>query len=278
MQISTILNRIDLGNLALPTFQRGFVWNREQVRGLMDSLYHRHPVGSLLVWSTTTDGVEVKGDASLAPGTIDLLLDGQQRITTLYGIVRGKAPEFFNGDAGTFTGLHFDLREETFAFYQPSKMHDDPFWIDVTDLIQQNIGTGLRSSTGMPEFTSQITEFMNRLNALVTIGNIELHIDQVTGEDKSIDVVVDIFNRVNSGGTKLSKGDLALAKVCAAWPDARGEMQDRLVKWQRAGFNFKLDWFLRCINTIVTGEALFAALEKWTCPRFREVSSARRKP
>jgi hypothetical protein len=77
-----------------------------------------------------------------------------------------------------------------------------------------------------------------------------------------VDVVVDIFNRVNSGGTKLSKGDLALAKICAEWPEARQEMKTRLTKWRRAGFHFKLEWLLRCINTIATGEALFNALER----------------
>ncbi len=261
MEIRTILDQIDLRNLALPTFQRGFVWNREQVRGLMDSLYRGHPVGSLLVWSTVSDGVEVRGDAPPASGTIDLLLDGQQRITSLYGIVRGKPPEFFDGDARTFTGLYFHLKDEIFAFYQPSRMRDDPFWLNVTDLIQQGVGPAFSQLHVVPEFASQMNEYMNRLNALVAIGHIDLHIDQVTGEDKSIDVVVDIFNRVNSGGTKLSKGDLALAKVCAAWPDAREELQVRLQKWEQAGFNFKLDWFLRCINTIVTGEALFTALD-----------------
>ena len=45
--------------------------------------------------------------------------------------------------------------------------------------------------------------------------DIDLHIEEVTGQDKTLDVVVDIFNQVNSGGTKLSKGDLALAKICA---------------------------------------------------------------
>jgi hypothetical protein len=74
--------------------------------------------------------------------------------------------------------------------------------------------------------------------------------------------VVDIFNRVNSGGTKLSKGDLALAKICAEWPDARDEMKTRLEKWRKAGFSFRLEWLLRCINTILTGEALFSAMEK----------------
>ena len=52
MEISTILDHIDSGHMALPEFQRGYVWNRDQVRGLFDSLYRRHPVGGLLVWAT----------------------------------------------------------------------------------------------------------------------------------------------------------------------------------------------------------------------------------
>ena len=48
MHIQTIPDQIDLGAMALPEFQRGYVWNREQVRGLMHSLYRKHPVGSLL--------------------------------------------------------------------------------------------------------------------------------------------------------------------------------------------------------------------------------------
>ncbi len=49
MKISTVLDHIDSGHMALPEFQRGYVWNRDQVRGLFDSLYRRHPVGGLLV-------------------------------------------------------------------------------------------------------------------------------------------------------------------------------------------------------------------------------------
>ena len=51
MKISTVLDHIDSGHMALPEFQRGYVWNRDQVRGLFDSLYRRHPVGGLLVWA-----------------------------------------------------------------------------------------------------------------------------------------------------------------------------------------------------------------------------------
>ena len=56
MKISTVLDHIDSGHIALPEFQRGYVWNRDQVRGLFDSLYRRHPVGGLLVWAT--EGIE----------------------------------------------------------------------------------------------------------------------------------------------------------------------------------------------------------------------------
>src|SRR5215210_5619355 len=78
----------------------------------------------------------------------------------------------------------------------------------------------------------KLAQYINRLNAVDQIKEIDLHIERVTGEDKTVDVVVDIFNRVNSGGTKLSKGDLALAKICAEWPDARDEMKKRLDKWK----------------------------------------------
>ena len=88
MKIATILDQIDLGSMALPEFRRGYVWNREQVRELIDSLYHTYPVGGLLVWKTRTDTPETRGDGTLSTGTVDLILDGQQRVTSLYGIRR----------------------------------------------------------------------------------------------------------------------------------------------------------------------------------------------
>ena len=226
----------------------------------MDSLYRGHPVGGLLVWVTVTDGVEVRGNTPQVPGAIQLLLDGQQRITTLYGIIRGKAPKFFDGNSGTFTGLHFHIPTEEFSFYQPTRMRGDPLWVNVTELMQRGVFPTLQPLLSDSELQGQIETFGNRLNSLSSIKEKDFHIDQVTGDDKSIDIVVDIFNRVNSGGTKLSNGDLALAKISASWPDARDEMKARLNKWRHAGFNFNLDWFLRCINTIVTGNAQFAAL------------------
>jgi hypothetical protein len=270
VQVSTILDQIELDSMALPEFQRGYVWNRDQVRGLMQSLYRRYPVGSLLVWVTKTEAADPRGEVSLPPGNVRLLVDGQQRITSLYGIIRGEPPKFFEGNREAFTGLHFNLEEEAFEFYAPLKMRDNPLWIDVTKLMTDGLGAAMQRVLALPDLDGKSTEYLNRLNAVHGIREVNFHIEEVVGEDKTVDVVVDIFNRVNSGGTKLTKGDLALAKICAEWPDARREMNQRLHKWRRAGFNFRLEWLLRNVNTIVTGEALFSAFKDVEPAQFRE--------
>src|SRR5262245_25640562 len=134
MQIHTILDQIDLGAMALPEFQRGYVWTRNQVRDLMTSLYLRHPVGGLLVWVTKTEIAEARGNQQLTAGNVELILDGQQRITTLYGIIRGTPPPFFDGDANAFTDLYFNIESSSFEFYGPVKMRDNPHWVSVTEL------------------------------------------------------------------------------------------------------------------------------------------------
>ena len=270
MKISTILDQIDLRAIALPVFQRGYVWNRDQVRSLMYSLYQRHPVGSLLMWETNTENANARGDGPLQPGYVRLLLDGQQRITSLYGIIRGNKPAFFEGNPATFTGLYFNYTTEEFQFYTPVRMRQDKAWISVTDLMQNGIGQYTRQIYREPDLEAKADLYTDRLNLIATIPSIDLHAEDVTGTDKTVDVVVDIFNRVNSGGTKLSKGDLALAKICASWPEARDEMNARLGKWRKAGFNFSLDWLLRCVNSLVTGEALFAALDKVSAVAIQE--------
>ena len=191
-----------------------------------------------------------------------MLLDGQQRVTSLYGVMRGRPPKFFDGNESTFTGLRFHLEEETFGFYKMA-MKDDPLWVDVASLMQEgNDGLGgfIAKLSTSPKHAKKMSAYIGRLNRILGIGEIDLHVDEVTGTDKTLDVVVDIFNRVNSGGTKLSKGDLALAKVCAEWPDARDIMKAKLREWEEAGYEFTLNWLLRSVNTLLTGEAQFSYL------------------
>ena len=261
MQLSTILDQIDLGTYALPEFQRGYVWTREQVRKLMVSLYKGYPIGSLLIWVTRTDKADVRGDSSAPPGTVNLILDGQQRITSLYGIIKGKPPQFFDGNANAFTGLYFSLKDETFEFYMAAKMKEDPNWISVTDLFREDLGIYIANLMPLFPNQSELTSVINKLNRIVKIKSIEFHIHQVSGDDKTVDVVVDIFNNVNSGGTKLSKGDLALAKICARWPEARAEMKQILRRLKKAGYSFELEWLLRCVTIYATGKAYYTELD-----------------
>ncbi|MBL8252890.1 MAG: DUF262 domain-containing protein, partial [Candidatus Competibacter sp.] len=265
MKISTILDHIDSGHMALPEFQRGYVWNRDQVRGLFDSLYRRHPVGGLLVWATESRTAAHRGNGPLAVGVVKLLLDGQQRMTSLYGVVRGDPPKFFDGNAQAFTNLRFHLDTETFTFYQPLKMQGDPLWIDVTELMKRGhagLGEFVARLSAQPELVAKVGGYVGRLSRLLGITDVDLHIEEVTGADKTLDVVVDIFNKVNSGGTKLSKGDLALAKICADWPEARDTMKVKLKEWAKADYHFNLDWLLRSMNTVLTGEAKFQYLHE----------------
>lgn len=248
-----ILYQIDNGILALPRFQRGYVWRRSDVSELMLSLYKGYPVGHFLVWDTYVSQQDTRGENHLASGMNKLLLDGQQRVTSLYGIIRGKKPDFSDGDERAFRDLYFNVEEEAFEFYS-SKMKHDPLWIAVTEL--------MHPEASMFEFADRFekenrNKYGARIERIIKIKGRQFFVETVSSIDKTLDDVVDIFNRVNSGGTKLTDGDLALAKISAKFPDAREQMQKRLTKWQRHGYWFSMDWLLRCVNAIVTGQSKF---------------------
>jgi len=261
-KLGTILDQVDSGTMLLPEFQRGYVWNREQVRELMRSLFRGYPVGSLLVWETETNPVAVRGDVVPGAGVRMLLLDGQQRITTLYGVVRGRPPAFFEGRTESFTGLRFHLTTESFEFYAPAKMANDPYWVDVSGVFAPDgLERAVAALVAGGAENAEALSLMLKLSKLRNILEREFHQEKITGADVTYDVVVDIFNKVNSGGTKLSKGDLALARICAEDPRIRGRMRDLLDRWATWDYDFSLDWLLRNVNAVVTGRAQFSALE-----------------
>lgn len=268
-KISTILDRIENGSIALPVFQRGYVWSGRQVRELFTSLYREHPVGSLLIWETASPDAATRGNLPAPVAPLQLLLDGQQRMTSLYGVMRGHKPDFFDGNSKAFTGLMFHIEDETFEFFQPVKMRDDPRWINVTELFQSDMQGVEPIIETLHTQGFDTSGYMGRLLALLDISNRELHVDFITGDDKTGEIVVEIFNRVNSGGTKLTHADLALANICAKWKDAREEMQSRLARWEDNGYYFELDWLLRVINIITTGEARFPHLNKIDSDTFK---------
>ncbi|MGH3212776.1 MAG: GmrSD restriction endonuclease domain-containing protein [Trebonia sp.] len=277
-KLAAILDQIDSGSVLLPEFQRGYVWSRDQVRGFMRSLYLGYPVGSLLTWETRADGALVRGGTAAAPPALRvLILDGQQRITSLYGITRGRPPAFFQGDERVFSGLRFHVEDETFEFYAPAQMRDDPRWIDVTSLYARGLEPHIDMLIAHPATRSRIVSYVARLTRLRQVLERDFHEEKLTGEEKSIDVVVDIFNLVNSGGTKLSKGDLALARKCVHWPEARSAMRAHLDRWEKEGFSFTLDWLLRVTSAVATGRAGYGSLDTVKAADFKQAleSSAR---
>ena len=268
MKISAILDYIKFEHFVLPEFQRGYVWSRKNVRGLFDSMYRRYPVGGFLVWTTQPDPETVRGGAGSPDMGVKLLLDGQQRATSLYGVMRGKPPKFFQGNEKAFTALYFNLQSETFEFYGPVKMRDDPLWISVTDLFQSEPRDDMNK---VPHGTEDYYDMLQRLMTLRGIAEIELHIEEIAGDGRSLDEVVEIFNRVNSGGSKLSSADLALARLCAHSPEARNELRNMLKAWSRAGFEFTQEWLLRCATAVATNQASFKALRGVSVSEFMEV-------
>jgi hypothetical protein len=276
-KLAAILDQIDSGSMLLPEFQRGYVWNRDQVRGLMRSLYLGYPVGSLLIWETSADGPLVRGPAAGTTAPRLLILDGQQRITSLYGIARGRPPAFFHGDERAFSGLRFNVEEETFEFGAPAKTRDDPRWVDVTSLYTHGLEPHIGRLNAWPFTRRRIVRYLERLSRLRQVLDRDLHQEKITGADKSVDVVIDIFNMVNSGGTKLSKGDLALARKCAQWPEARAAIHTHLDRWEKEGFSFTLDWLLRTTSVVASGRAGFNSLDAVHVTDFKQAleSSAR---
>ena len=100
----------------------------------MQSLYLKHPTGHLLTWRTYKPSL-VRGAQTPRDGHSVLLLDGQQRLTTLYVLFQGEAPLFYEGESLYFD-LHFNMQTEEFRFYQISRMANDPTWIGVHEFLR----------------------------------------------------------------------------------------------------------------------------------------------
>jgi uncharacterized protein with ParB-like and HNH nuclease domain len=96
LTIREILDLVPRGQIRIPAFQRGFIWDSDQVAFLMDSVYKQYPFGSLLLWRTRE---QLRHERSLGPFRlpdrnpdypIDYVLDGQQRLTSLFGVFQGE--------------------------------------------------------------------------------------------------------------------------------------------------------------------------------------------
>lgn len=133
-------------------------------------------------------------------------------------------------------------------------MRNDPAWIGVHDFLKEGL-------TGLLERIEEVDENrrtvfqrnLARLSRLDKIRDYTYTVDQVSGDDFSVDEVVDIFNRVNSKGTPLTKADLALAHICGLWPEARAELRTFSARMEERGFGVDLNFLVRCLAGVATG-------------------------
>ena len=142
MKISTILDKIDERQLFVPAFQREYVWKRDDAKELLDSLIKDYPTGTMLTWETN-EPPELKGPHKYnsQQGAVRILLDGQQRVTTLYMLVRGEIPPYYTSGEITHDtrGLYVNLETGELEYHSKQKMEKDPRWQNITDVFQRRV-------------------------------------------------------------------------------------------------------------------------------------------
>src|SRR4051812_39715187 len=133
-QLSKILAEIEDGEIGLPEIQRPFVWSRTKVRDLFDSMYRGFPVGYLLFWenpsmpSTRQIGTNEKQNVARR-----LIVDGQQRLTSLYSVIHGR-PVVDDEYCETHLMIAFRPRDARFAVPDAAIERDPEFITNITDL------------------------------------------------------------------------------------------------------------------------------------------------
>lgn len=136
-EIRRLLDQIQYNQLVMPAFQREYVWKLEQAKELLGSLYRQYPTGSLLFWETTRPP-ELKNSAfDLKPGSrIQVILDGQQRLTTLYLLIKDAIPPYYSQAdiAEDPRHLHFNLETAEFKYHTAREMDSNPLWRRISDL------------------------------------------------------------------------------------------------------------------------------------------------
>ena len=264
-KIHEIISEIDKHDYILPEFQRGYVWNRDQVKEYLASLYRAYPTGSFLIWKTPNPGLVRGGVPESDGGSFQLILDGQQRLTSIYTLVEGKPPPFYEGEKLYFD-IWFNVQTEEFSYFKSSIMKGHPEWIPVTQFLRAGIGDYLAVGNGVlsADESAFLFQFFEKLNRLDAIKNYLYYLDIVS--ERNMDQVVKIFNLVNKQGTPLSKSDLALSHICALWPEARQEMRTLQNELAGQGFAFDLSFYVRCTAAVATNAGTFEPLYRLENP------------
>ena len=250
MKISTALEKIDEHQLFVPAFQREYVWKRDDAKQLVDSLIKQYPTGTMLTWETANPP-ELKGPHKYneKQGAVRILLDGQQRITTLYMLVRGEIPPYYTASEilNDTRGLYVNVETLELAYYTKTKMENDARWQNITDIFQRKIRAKdiVRELEKKGETVSRERDDVmdDNTRAIENILDREFP-EQTIPVRASVREAIDIFYKVNASGVSLTDAELALAQISGYWPEARDTFKKKLSELAEKGFVFKLDFIV----------------------------------
>jgi hypothetical protein len=306
--VEELVGRIERGQLRLPEMQRRYVWRSPRVRDLLDSLYRGYPSGAILLWETNEDvplqefGVSQKDNPYQ---NTQLLLDGQQRLTSLSAVIRGepvmvrgrKKPLelLFNLEHPEHLAVVTEVNEEADDDESPDdedtdssddelqerfnkmvfvvatkKLEQLPQWVRVTDVFKSTSDSDFLKQAGVTSFDDpRYDKYSKRLARLRGIRGYVYRID-VLERSLSYDEVTEIFVRVNSLGAKLRSSDLALAQITAKWPGALKTFQGVQEQSKKAGFDVDLGLHLRNLVAFATNQSRFLTIGNVPIERLQE--------
>lgn len=230
--VEYMVSAIDQGNIGLPDIQRPFVWSATKVRDLFDSMFRGYPIGYLLLWAAPeqegTKQIGTNGHGTDTPAT--LIIDGQQRLTSLYAVMKGKPVLTKNFQK---KAIAISFRPSTSDFEVSTAAHSrSAEWItNISDLFTRSDGSYKIISNFIDELSKHrnlrpnedetIAENIQRLLQLKNYPFSALEINANTDEED----VADIFVRVNSQGQKLNQADFILTLISVFWEDGRKALE-----------------------------------------------------
>jgi len=291
--VKELVGMIERGEIRLPEMQRRYVWRSTRVRDLLDSLYRGYPSGAILLWETDSKVPERDFSVSqqVSPySTNKLLLDGQQRLTSLSSVIRGESVKvrgrkrpidiLFNlehPDAITLVtevdedddddeeGVDADASEDeilqrleqlTFVV-ATKKLERLPHWVSVTKVFHSTSDTDFLKKAGISGFEDpRYDKYVKRLTALRDIANYKYRMD-ILERTLSYEEVTEIFVRVNSLGAKLRGSDLAMAQITAKWQDSLKVFETFQEQCTKNGFDTEIGTYIRAIVCFATGQSRF---------------------
>ncbi len=275
--VMRLLNQIENEELVLPEFQREFTWNKDQAKKLIESFLKNYPTGALLFWKTKQP-IALKNMPDFEfDGRVEVILDGQQRLTTLYLLIKNEIPPYYGkkdiGEGKDIRHLHYNLETRELEYYKKLKMENNPRWIRVTDCFSPgkidavDITEEISNGEGIDK--PILKKVKKNLDDMQNIREDDYKVIYVK-DSANLREALEVFDRVNSAGTPLTNADIALAHMCSKWPETRRVFKNKTRELQDEGFDFDLTFFVRAMNAVVNHRAEYRQLHDNTEEELKE--------